>query len=163
MKVLFVTRDLKPGKIGVRIAKVLQAQGAEIRVVAEGLSLAEWKGAGFDNCIVAEGPIGTKEPWDISPKDIFYNVRPDVVVCGLSSPIRSEAWFAAGAKNSECSGGVPLVYLDDNWGAVYRCETQADLVLTIDALEVRLIEGNPAYKGHASRYPSSRTDAVRFS
>ena len=147
-KVLFVTRDKKPGMIATRIAKVLQAQGAEVRVVAEGLSVAEWKSAGFDNCIVAEGPMDIKAPWEISPKDIFYNVQPDVVVCGLSSPIRSEFWFAAGANNKTCGGGAPLAILDDNWGATHRLSYQANLVLTCDELGKRLVSQNQAYPHH---------------
>jgi len=126
-------------------AKVLQAQGAEVRVVAEGLSVAEWKSAGFDNCIVAEGPMDIKAPWEISPKDIFYNVQPDVVVCGLSSPIRSEFWFAAGANNKTCGGGAPLAILDDNWGATHRLSYQANLVLTCDELGKRLVDAGAEY------------------
>lgn len=147
-KVLFVTRDRKPGMIATRIARILQAQSVEIRVIADGLSVAEWKGAGFDHCMVAEGPLDIKEPWDINPKDVFYNTKPDVVVCGLSSPMRSEAWFAAGAKNKKCSGGVPLVVLDDNWGSTFRCNHPADLVLTIDELGKQLVSQNPAYAHH---------------
>lgn len=151
MKVLFVTRDKKPGMIAVKIAEELWCNGIEISIVAEGLSVAEWKKAGLDDGIIAEGPLDIKAPWDISPKDVFYDVQPDVVVCGLSSPIRSEAWFAVGARNPECSSGVPLVVLDDNWGATYQCPVQADLVLTIDQLGARLVEGNPMYKGHEYR------------
>lgn len=148
-KVLFVTRDKKPGMVATRIARILQAQGAEIRVVAEGLSVAEWKGAGFDNCIVAEGPLDIKEPWGISPPTILSQVQPGVVVVGLSSPIRSEAWFASATRpQGTLFRGIPLVVMDDNWGATYRCQVQSDLVLTIDNLGARLVEGNPVYKGH---------------
>ena len=150
-KVLFVTRDKKPGMIAVRIAKVLQAQGAEIRVVAEVLSVAEWKSAGFDNCIVAEGPADIKEPWGISAPTVLSDVRPSVTVVGLSSPIRSEAWFASAVqpqKSRTLFPGIPLVVLDDNWGATHRLSHQANLVLTCDELGKRLVSQNPAYAHH---------------
>ncbi len=150
-KILFVTRDKKPGMIATQIAKVLRAQSAEIRVVAEGMSVAEWKSSGFDNCIIAEGPLDIKETWDISPKDIFENIRPDAVVVGLSSPICSELWFAADARNSDCRGGLPLVVLDDNWGATYRCKYLGDLVLTIDELGKTLVSQNPIYQNKSYR------------
>jgi hypothetical protein len=141
--------------VGTRVARELARQSVEIVVVAEGKSVDEWKNAGFNEAIVAEGPLDIKASWDISPKDVFFSVKPDVLVCGLSSPIRSEAWFAAGAKNPECSGGLPLVYLDDNWGAIHRCQTPADLVLTIDTLGEKLVHQHELYRNH-------REDQVRI-
>ncbi|KKU60120.1 MAG: hypothetical protein UX81_C0004G0049 [Parcubacteria group bacterium GW2011_GWA2_47_12] len=148
--VLFVTRDKKPGMIATRIARVLQAQGAEIRVVAEGLSVAEWKSAGFDNCIVSEGPLDIKEPWGMSPSLIIKAYRPDIAVIGLSSPIRSEEMFEREVIRSPHyrDEQLHLVALDDNWGSVNRCSVRADLVLTCDALGKRLVHQHELYKNH---------------
>lgn len=149
MKVLFVTRDKKPGMIGTKIARELARQNIEIAVVAEGLSLAEWKNAGFSEALVSEGPLKMDEPWGVVPAPILQKVQPDVVVVGLSSPIRAEAWFAAATRGTgTLYQGIPLVALDDNWGSVYRCETAADLVLTCDRLGERLVRAHSLYKNH---------------
>ena len=146
-KVLFVTRDKKPGMIAVKIARKLEEKGETVAVIAEGLSIGEWDASelglsgGFQ-----KGPVDIKEPWGISASTILADVRPDVVVCGLSSPIRAEAWFASATRQqSTIFRGIPLVCLDDNWGAVYRCQTPADLVFTIDALGKRLVEQSLLY------------------
>ena len=118
---------------------------AEIRAVAEGLSLAEWKGAGLITAS-SPGPIGTKEPWIFRRRTC--NVRPDVVVCGLSShPF--EAWFAAGAKIQNVQAEYLLLFGRQLGRSVSVRDAGG---VTIDALEVRLIEGNPY--GSPSRYPS---------
>lgn len=151
-RVLLTTRDGKPGMIGTLVAKELATRGVEIAVVAEGLSLEKWKKAGFVDAIFAEGPLKIDEPWGISAPAILSEVRPDVVVIGLSSPIRAEAWFASATRpQGTLFPGIPLVALDDNWGATYRCPTPADLVLTIDELGKRLVEQNPAYAEHNYR------------
>ena len=50
MKVLFVTRDIKPGMVGTRVARELARQSVEIVVVAEGKSVDEWKKIGRASC-----------------------------------------------------------------------------------------------------------------
>lgn len=146
MKVLFVTRDKKPGMIATRIARVLQAESAAIRVVAEGLSVAEWNGAGFDNCLVAEGPLDIKTPWDINPDEMLKMINPDVLVTGLSSPIRMEERFVKAMAMTNLN--KPVVALDDNWGAIHRCKHSVDLVLTIDELGKKLVSQCLAYAHH---------------
>ncbi|MDP2593360.1 MAG: hypothetical protein Q8P52_01785 [bacterium] len=133
--------------IATRIAKELLSRGgAEITVIAEGLSVEEWRKANLPVRIYDEGPLKIDEPWDITPSAVFLDTKPDVLMTGLSSPIRSEEIFIdADYRNGF---NVPVVVLDDNWGAVNRCRFPADLVLTIDELGRRLIQECTAYAHH---------------
>lgn len=142
MKVLFVTRDKAPGRIGPPIAQELMGRQAEVLVAAEGLSLQEWKNAGFASQIMASGPLDIYEPWTIDIPNFLKQIAPDIIVCGLSSPMGKEEAFARAFRELF---NKPVIIISDNWGAHFRLGIPADLVLTIDELDRSLINKNAVY------------------
>lgn len=140
-KVLFVTTDLMPGRIGARIARAMDERYRyDVVIVAHGRSVEEWESYGFQ--ITYAGPDDANEPFDIDPAETVRKENPDIIVTGLSSPMRIEESFAFSARARHCK----IVYMEDDWGGISRSKIAADLVLTIDRIAEMIYRLHPIYK-----------------
>lgn len=126
MRLLFATKDVGGSQVAEPIARVAKACGHMPIIIAEGLSVQEWKAKGW-------GPIfeGTKdfkrEPFEFDHRLAIELARPDVVVVTYGSPPNIEAKLAHTAAELK----VPLVGIEDSWGVSRRINPYIfDLILT---------------------------------
>lgn len=135
MKILFATKDIGGTRPVVALAFEAKKRGHEIYVVAEGKGIPQWNAAGITpNIIGSDDPI--TNPWMLDVEELFADVRPDVVVCGQSSPINYEDVIGIRANML----GVPLISATDFWAGVRRTKAIPDLLLVLDEVDARLAE-----------------------
>lgn len=135
-KALFVTKDLRPVKLGIPIAEELKKLGWGIAVVAEGSSVAEWEKAGYP--LLLKGPLDpVKEPFNFDPFGVIQKSEASVIITGLSSPIHAERKVGEAVLDPQFQRH--WVALDDNWGAFTRVGSGPDLWLTIDGIGAQAI------------------------
>lgn len=79
---------------------------------------------------------------ELDAVSFLATAEPDVVVTGLSWPIRIEETFSRAAQ----ARVLPLVWLEDMWGGHRRCDSRPpDLILTIDGAAARLVRDERRY------------------
>ena len=137
-RIVLVTKDKGAfGAVGPLAVCIREHGKHESIVVAEGLSVFQWKDAGFD--LYFEGAKDFRvEPFECDPRAILKEISPTAVVVGTSSPMNLEDGFAVAANALE----IPLIFAEDFWGAHNRHFTEPTAILTLDDYAATLAKKN---------------------
>lgn len=127
MSILFVTCDVKPFVVGSAIAKVAKNSRINFDVVATDPSISKWYDAGFN----VHGPSKLEA--------LFTRDDYDVVVVGISSLASAGHALEENAAKMARSHGIPVVFIDDDFGCFNKHLLVPDLYLTINSLSEKLI------------------------
>jgi len=147
LTVMMVAKDLGAAAVLVPLGIKLIESGERVYGVAEGLAIEAFKRAE----LLTHELQGPCTPQDAAT--LLRHTSPRVVVTGLSSPINAEESIGCAANDA----GIPLVVVEDFWGAVARTRARPDLVGTLDSIGVAhahkhcpwaelFITGNPGAK-----------------
>jgi hypothetical protein len=142
MNVLFVTKDIGGFRIARPVANVMRKRGHTVCVAAEGLSIAAWKEYGYADVLFAFKEEGFSSD---AMLDIFFNTiceQIHAIIATLGEPIRIEALLSHEANKRR----IPLVWLEDVWGAHIRSDAAPDMIVTLDEAGRRMIASNPRFK-----------------
>lgn len=134
---LFVTKDIKPFRMLEPIARHLSQMGWEVKVAAEGVSLPQWRENNYKVFAIDES---------FGVYNLIYQTNPDLVVCGLSSPINLEAQVLQAAQKMEKT----VTVLSDSWCCYTRMRPTGvlpDLVLNVDNVDLWLMKNDPDFAG----------------
>ncbi|MFA6295383.1 MAG: hypothetical protein WC666_03090 [Candidatus Paceibacterota bacterium] len=149
-KILVVTKDIMEYAIYQPVVKLLREKGFLVTIVAEGLSLKEWKADG--ESIIGGTPLinkwdpETKIRHDINVVEVFETIKPDVVLTGLGSPINLGESFGLEANRSQ----IKLGYIVDVWGAEARSSAIPNFVCVPDTYSQNLVQRR--YENKATCY-----------
>ncbi len=126
LKVVALVRDIGAGNVIAPVADVLRQRGHSVRLFAE----ADGQAAKRPQPVPFETLTAKDEL-----EQIVAVERPDIVIAGLSSPrhLEEDLDRIAVARN------IPLVHIEDYWGAHVRSPFAADVVITIDAAAAELV------------------------
>lgn len=137
-RILVVTKDIGGGfNTLFPVVQLLRKEGHEVTVVAEGISLKKWMGAGE----AVYGGVGKSDAsllrYDIEMADVFAEVNPDAVIAELGAPIHLAEIFAIGANRRN----IPLIFVEDLWGVHSRSQAVPQLVCCIDEFGAEMARG----------------------
>jgi hypothetical protein len=139
--VLFVTKDKGGFNAAHPHALALKMAGHTVVIVAEGLSAEMWKQHGWQ--LDFEGTINfLKESSGCDPEGILAKTNPDVVVTTLGAPIHLESQFS----NTANTLGIPLVWIEDVWGAHVRSDATPELIFCFDKIGGKIIQRKDCFK-----------------
>lgn len=140
MKTLIVTKDkgafafLLPG------VRALIEAGHDVKIVAEGLSAAEWKKAEIP--IFFEGTEDfRKTPFECDPEAMLRETAPDVVIVGTSVPMNLEDRFALAANRAK----IPVIAAEDTYLAAERLTAALRHILAINGVASDLVRTKSRY------------------
>lgn len=167
-KILFVAKDNGCASVTEQVAVMARKDGHTVICALEGLAMKRYETLGFP---IHEPPnyagvVNFKEPKNeeearivrsFSVANLFGEIRPDIIVTGLGSPINIQAQIAEEATRR----GIPLVVCEDFWskspGHLEPSKVKPTFILTVDEYSVELskpffggaeyhIVGNPGVK-----------------
>ncbi len=116
-----VLKDLGPTHVGILLYREIIRRGHEVQCYAEGNALGllySHEITFHDYSVCGEEAVSVA----------FDEENPDGVIVGLSYPTHLEKAFAAEGNRR----GVPVVFLEDFWGASCRLTENPRLVLTVN-------------------------------
>ncbi|OHB23860.1 MAG: hypothetical protein A3F96_02530 [Parcubacteria group bacterium RIFCSPLOWO2_12_FULL_40_10] len=126
---LFVSKDMGGAHVGIPLAKLAQKAGYNVMLVAEGLVAPRYEEAGFRPYF--KGAVNfSKGNFRSGAKKVIEKLKPVIVVTTLGVPINLEQEYGLAANDL----GIPLVFLEDYWGAHVRSQAKPNLVLLIDEI-----------------------------
>ncbi len=133
-RILFVTKDAGGFNVAKPVRDALAAAGHKVVIFAEGVAAERWADAG--DTMAYRGAKNFKEtPFSFDALASVRALNPDVVVVTMGAPINMENSCALAAKEL----GIPLVVVEDIWASFTRTQAKPDLVFTLDAFGLKLL------------------------
>lgn len=132
--VLCITKDKGGFNAAYPNTQALRNAGHTVHVVAEGLSTEMWESQGYP--LYSKGAVDLKRtPWEYYVELILTELKPDVVIATLGVPINLEARFSEAANRLK----IPLIWIEDVWGAHIRSNANPELILCFDKIGAGII------------------------
>ncbi len=116
-------------------------QNLNIGIVAEGLSLAKWQASEHAALLVCtDVKADSFDPktlirLDLDVEKVLSDLKPDLVITGLASPINLGEKFGLAANKA----GIKLMFVEDLWGVHKRSTAIPDFICTVDSFGERKI------------------------
>jgi len=139
---LFATKDFGAFNVAFPVACAMREMGHEPVILAEGLSVAKWKSAGWN--LAFEGSVNFKtEPFAFDAEAELKKHDPDVVFLTSSSPINIEASLAVAAAKL----GFPQAWGEDVWGVFIRLpkDVSPQMAFVLDDASVKMLAKEPRF------------------
>lgn len=147
--ITIITKDMGGFSAAYPNAQALRSAGHTTHVVAEGLSAEKWEKQGYP--LYFKGEVDFKKaPFECDVEKILTELKPDVVITTLGFPINLETRFSEEANRL----GIPLVWIEDVWGAHTRSNASPQLVLCFDEVGEKII------RRKTDRFANTRTEAI---
>jgi len=140
-KIVFVTKDKGGYEVSFPLAEELKRRGNEISIMAEGVSVAQWGAAGYTVDFVGSFDF-KREPYAVDAKAELAKLGAELVVSTMGSPINHEAVCGLAANEL----GIPLIILEDVWGASRRMPCSAEMAFTLDRFGENLMRELPQFQ-----------------
>ncbi len=140
MRCLIVTKDIGGFKVVLPVARALKDMDHRVTILAEGLSVALWKEAGWT--LAFEGSVNFKEqPFAFDAEIELVRHQPDVVLVTSGSPMNIEAQMSSAAFKR----GISQAWIEDVWGVTARLpqDVTPDLVFTLDLAGQKMLREDP--------------------
>jgi len=136
-KILFVSKDMGGANVSIPLIKLAQKSGYSVEIVAEGLAVSKYEESRLK-------PYSSEGHLNSDAKKVIEKLKPEIVITTLGVPINLEQDYGLAANDL----GIPLVFLEDYWGAHVRSQAAPDLILSIDekAAEIARSRFNSAAK-----------------
>lgn len=164
-RILFAAKDNGCASVTEQVAVLARNDGHEVVCAIEGLAMARYEKLGFKlyelpnfrGMVDFRAPTAEERRKYFNMERYVADVKPDVVVTGLGSPINIQRDIAEAATR----WSVPLVVCEDFWaksvGHLSHDKVNPEMILTVDEYSVELVKkafpnarqcivGNPGVK-----------------